>query len=49
MSLSNGTKDFQALVKGLKEASDIRKDRVQEMSRNYGEQSCHPDYREVAA
>jgi negative regulator of flagellin synthesis FlgM len=49
LSLSNDAKDYQAVMKGLKEASDIREDKVQEVSRRYEDKSYRPDYREVAA
>jgi len=49
LSLSNDAKDFQAVMRGLREASDIREDRVQDVLRKYEDQSYHPDYKEVAA
>ena len=48
LSLSSDAKDFQAVMKGLKESPDIREDRVQEVAKKYESANYFPDYREVA-
>ena len=48
LSLSSDAKDFQAVMRGLKEAPDIREDRVQEISRKYENTGYYPDYKGVA-
>ena len=48
LSLSSDAKDFQAVMRGLKEAPDIREDKVREISEKYENSHRYPDYREVA-
>ena len=48
LSLSGDAKDFQAVMRGLKDVPDIREDKVAEVSKKYDDINYRPDYREVA-
>jgi len=48
LSLSKDAKDFQAVMKGLREASDIREDRIREVSAKINDPGYRPDYMEMA-
>ena len=48
LSLSSDAKDFQAVMRGLKDTPDIREDKVNEVIRKYDNPNYYPDYREVA-
>jgi anti-sigma28 factor (negative regulator of flagellin synthesis) len=48
LSLSKDAKDFQAVMKGLKEAADTRADKVAEFSQKYEAGGYGADVREIA-
>ena len=48
LSLSSDAKDFQAVMRGLKDAPDIREDKVREVSKKYENANYSPDFRGVA-
>ena len=48
LSLSSDAKDFQSVMKGLKDTPDVREEKVQEVTRKYESPGYYPDYREVA-
>ena len=48
LSLSSSAKDFQTVMRGLKDVPDVREDKVREVSQKYGDTNYNPDYREVA-
>ena len=48
LSISSDGRDFQAVMRGLKEAPDIREDRVQELTKKFEDINYCPDYKGAA-
>ena len=48
LSLSSDARDFQAVMRGLKETPDVREEKVQELSKKYNDVNYSSDYKEVA-
>ena len=48
LSLSKDAKDFQAVMRGLKEAADVRPEKVSELSLKYESGSYEPSTHDVA-